>query len=98
MKILAEHFREKSSIIRNKYNDLYHLNEKIEFIYQDFYVTEWSLFRKYTDLDTYFDNRNKPILSSKNGATLDDLINFIKELESKRVNKYRNIDKSEVIK
>lgn len=91
MKILAELFREKSSIIRNKYNDLYHLNEKVEFIYQDAYVTEWSLYRKYTDIDLYFSNNNKAILSSKYGNTLDDLIAFIDKLESKRVNKYRNL-------
>ncbi len=91
MRILASHFHEKSDIIRRKYNNLYHLNEKIEFMYQDFYVTEWSLYRKYTDLDSYFSNNNRAILSSKNMNTFDDLIKFIKKLESKRINRYRNL-------
>lgn len=91
MRILASHFHEKSDIIRRKYNNLYHLNEKIEFMYQDFYVTEWSLYRKYTDLDSYFSNNNGAILSSKNMNTFDDLIEFIKKLESKRINRYRSL-------
>lgn len=91
MKILAEHFHEKSNIIRNKYNDLYHLNETIEYIYHDLYVTDWSLFKRYRDLDTYLSNENKAILSSKNGDSFEDLIAFIEKLESKRVNKYRDL-------
>lgn len=89
MKMLAEHFYENSNIIRNKYNDQFHLNETIEYIYQNFYVTEWSLFRKYKSLKDYLSNENKAILSSKNGDTLEDLIEFIEKLESKRVNRWR---------
>ena len=89
MKILTEHFHEKSNIIRNKYNDQFHLNETIEFIYHDLYVTEWSLFKKYKNLKTYLSNENKAILSSKKGDTLEDLIEFIEKLESKRVNRWR---------
>lgn len=91
MKILAKTFHEKSSIIRNKYYDLYHLSEKIEYLYKDFYVTEWSLYKKYKNLDLYLSNQNKPLLSSKNGNTLDDLNNLINRLENKRINRYKNL-------
>lgn len=88
MKILVKDFQEKSRIIRNKYNNLYHLSVEIKYLYKDFYVTEWSLFKKYKDLDTYFSKENKPILSSKNGNTFDDLTKFIENLEKKRMRNY----------
>lgn len=55
MKILAEHFQEKTSVITNK----------------------------------YLSKENSAILSSKNGDTLEDLVEFIEKLESKRINRWR---------
>lgn len=89
MKILAEHFQEKTSVITNKYYDQFHLSGTIEYIYHDFYVTSWSLFKKYKDLNKYLSKENSAILSSKNGDTLEDLVEFIEKLESKRINRWR---------
>lgn len=63
--------------IRRLLGEDYHLSETIGGDYFNDVPTEWHLYKKYADLDVYYSDDNKEIMSSKT-HTMEDLYKFAK--------------------
>lgn len=68
--------KNESKIRRLLGND-YHLYTSIKFVNSMDHITEWKLFKKYTDSNVYFSKDNKPIMDSEHN-TEEELLQFAK--------------------
>lgn len=65
----------------------YHICEEAEYVSElgEIVVTSWTVFlREGLTLEEYFDSSNAPIISSRKGNDINDLILFIEEVKERR--------------
>ena len=60
-------------MIKDLDRDKYHIYRELD---ENGYIKDWAVFRKDMDIEKYFSQENKPLLTSKENSILD-LINFV---------------------
>ena len=69
---------EFEKLVKKINHEKYHVSRTMQFDnIKGPYISEWAIFRKDMSIEEYFDPKNLAILSSKNGNTIEDIIEFI---------------------